>query len=220
MDPHPTGTIFHYRSSSVRILQTGRLLEIRRGILRFQQIRNPRVWPTVHKWHSSIDSQMYRPENEMFIHPHWNADQVFLSRWLLESNLPFVPTDPELIATAQHNLQQAMLDYQHALADPTCGHEHRTMLKSHMDAHYECLQELERGSFMITSPFSKLLVVDDRFGHIYPVYMNLETGVLGVRRFSRRSGQEQDTFGYSFQDLRIEPRMMYLYEFGAYQRIN
>lgn len=160
----------------------------------------------------------YNPMDHPPAPSHWNDAQRYVSQWLSKSTLEYIPASYETKYAAQANLMHARDLYNSSLHAEMSQEDRLHMLHA-LQACEAVMQELERGYFRIPKHTSELLVRDSVSGHIIPVYMNLEMGVLGIRRFSMEKMCMEDVVGYSFEDLGISVVEMYRYEMGGYYRI-
>lgn len=207
------------------MLEDGSLFEIRRGHDRFRRVDHPFMWGSLNAWMQDADVLSYTSPS---YRTHWNADQMFVAQWLPKSNMEHIMPPAATVHAARETLRQTRDIHNYSLhQEMTAPQREELFTWLHTcEAH---VGELERGTFQIGQPFSEILVVDAQTGYTLPLFMNLEMGVLGIRRFipgalcaadpNIRKGRMMTVVGYSFAELGIVPSQIYKYEMGGYFRI-
>lgn len=192
---------FHYRHSSVRLLPSGILQEIRRGYGSPSTLQNPMNWTTMNEWMQFAQSLVIKyPFDE-----NWTPDQIWTAQWFRHETLHRISGKDYVTPTMNR-----ILELRDAfLREPTNDILHELL-------HYENVYKyiytnMHKTKYRIVSNRSPKMLLQDQYGYLHNVYMCLTTGAIAI--------DSAKCVGTSFAELGIQPSAIFNREFGVYYRV-
>jgi hypothetical protein len=216
-----SGTIYHFGHSSAVLTQDGFLFEIRRGTQRFTDIPSPRTWSSYEHWTYDVLHGLEFDVFQRLLLDTWTPDQVFAQQWFERSNL-------ELETVSQEGLDQLLDCIQTLQADLDICLQYDESSGAYRDGLYHSI-------CLLKNEYNEGVLVNNAGGHyrihmndvspvlvksgsgLLPLYMNLETGLMGTVGMTLESCK--GVFGTSFAELGLTVSEVYRLEFGQYIRV-
>lgn len=191
----------HFGHSSVEILPSGCLKEVRRGPLVHSKIPTPFNWSTYEEW-MAYAAAVTIPYS---FNPSWHTDAQWLSQWFRSSTLHTKQSKHlEAWNAVCQNIQMLREAFMKRPTDKIRNELH------HYEGLYTNMYNESKRMYVGTSVQPKMMV-QDQYGYLQGLFMCLETGQIAVG--------SADNVGHSFAELGIQPTAIYNREFGVYYRV-
>lgn len=191
----------HFGHSSVVILPSGCLKEVRRGALVHSKIPTPFIWSTYEEW-ITFAANLTIPYSFGI---SWHTDAQWLAQWFRSSTLHTKnPKQMEAWNAVCQNIQALREAFMKRPTDKIRDELH------HYEDLYANMYNTSKKMHLSTTVQPKMMV-QDQYGYLHGLYMCLETGQIAA--------DSADNVGHSFAELGIQPTAMYNREFGVYYRV-
>lgn len=208
--------ILHFGPSSVLQTQSGQLLEIRRVFQRWTDIPDPQCWNSVDQWANHI---LHAIQSGAYVCPlpsNWTPDQVMAYQWFESSNIRLENVSTDVLDQLLMSISVLQIELNMCIQSGACSIAYR-------DSLFHSIRLLENeyndcvtyGNRYVLEQTSAVLVKSGTT--LVPLYMNIQTGVLGITGATLESSK--GVFGTTFAELGLHIDEVYRLEMGQYIRV-
>ncbi len=193
----------HYGHSSVQILPSGSLKEVRRGFDAYAKIQIPHNWSSYEEW-IAFATDLTIPYS---YNPSWHPDQIWLAQWFRQSTLIEHTQRVQQWGYVCERIQTLREAF---MKTPTqkIGDEIR-----HFEHIYaKMFSESKKRYSIVNANTLPKMMIQDQYGYLHSLYMCLKSGQMAI--------DSADHVGQSFAELGIQPIAIYNREFGVYYRVS
>lgn len=194
----------HYAHSSVQVLPSGILKEVRRGAESLSRIQNPNNWISVDEWMNYANQLQV----SVYVNPLWTDDLKWLAQWFRHETLRLsknTKTYWNYVCNQILTLREAFLQ------TPTQSIFSKL---HHFEAIYANMYKQSKSQkywYEITQKRLPKMLIQDQFGYMRSLYVCLSAGTIAV--------DSVENVGRSFAELGIQPTAFFNREFGVYYRV-
>jgi hypothetical protein len=193
---------FHYGHSSVKLLPSGSLREVRRGYGKPTEIRNPINWVSVDDWMQFAQNLTIEYSYDI----NWTPDQIWLAQWFRHQTLEFVSSLDTLTSIVNRILQLR----EEFLQNPT--NKIRNELQYFETRYKNMYSNASKCRYKIANNQTvPKMLIQEQYGYLHNLYMCLTTGAIAI--------DSAEYVGTSFAELGIQPCAVFNREFGVYYRV-